>query len=392
MIGDRTKALWFESPINPTLRCVDVEAIAAACRRKGVISIIDNTFASPINQRPLSMGVDIVMHSVTKYLNGHSDVTAGALAGPAALMKQIEGVRRMLGGVVDPRAAYAIGRGLKTLSVRIERHNANAMLVARWLETQKGSRVEEVYYLGLESHPDHGSRSGRCAATAACSATSGRAGAGRAVLRPAESHPGAASSSAVSRACAASPVLTVPVGAYRRAARRRRHHPQHGPAVDRLRRPSGSDRGSGSGALVIRWAALAALVAIWTSLAPRAQLDHIVVGIRSLDEGIAQFESLTGVKAGVGGKHPGRGTENALVSLGGGTYLEILAPQAGAALSPQDQTLRVLERLTIIDWAVSVPEVHRSVAALNSLGFTSSSAHPRVRRPGGASERRDCGR
>jgi cystathionine beta-lyase/cystathionine gamma-synthase len=155
VIGDRTKALWFESPINPTLRCVDVEAIAAACRRKGVISIIDNTFASPINQRPLSMGVDIVMHSVTKYLNGHSDVTAGALAGPAALMTQIEGVRRMLGGVVDPRAAYAIGRGLKTLSVRVERHNANAMLVARWLETQKGSRVEEVYYPGLESHPDH---------------------------------------------------------------------------------------------------------------------------------------------------------------------------------------------------------------------------------------------
>jgi len=96
-----------------------------------------------------------VMHSVTKYLNGHSDVTAGTLAGPAAIMGEIENVRRKLGGVVDPQAAYAIGRGLKTLSVRVERHNANAMLVARWLETQKGSRVQEVYYPGLESHPDH---------------------------------------------------------------------------------------------------------------------------------------------------------------------------------------------------------------------------------------------
>src|SRR5690348_10042413 len=81
LLGERTKVLWFESPINPTLRCVDVASIGAACRRKGVISIVDNTFASPINQRPLSLGVDMVMHSVTKYLNGHSDVTAGALAG-----------------------------------------------------------------------------------------------------------------------------------------------------------------------------------------------------------------------------------------------------------------------------------------------------------------------
>ena len=155
LLGDRTKVLWFESPINPTLRCVDVAAIAAACRSRGVISIVDNTFASPINQQPLALGVDVVMHSVTKYLNGHSDVTAGALAGPAALMREVDRVRRLLGGVVDPQAAYAIGRGLKTLAVRVERHNANAMLVARWLESQKGRRIDEVYYPGLESHPDH---------------------------------------------------------------------------------------------------------------------------------------------------------------------------------------------------------------------------------------------
>jgi cystathionine beta-lyase/cystathionine gamma-synthase len=153
VIGDRTKVLWFESPINPTLRCVDVAAVAAACRAKGVISIIDNTFASPLNQQPLALGVDLAMQSATKYLNGHSDVTAGALAGPMALLKDVDKARRMLGGIVDPQAAYAIGRGLKTLSVRMERHNANGLAVARWLETDP--RVTKVYYPGLESHPDH---------------------------------------------------------------------------------------------------------------------------------------------------------------------------------------------------------------------------------------------
>ncbi len=153
VLSDRTKVLWFESPINPTLRCVDVAAVAAACRRRNVTSIIDNTFASPINQRPIGLGVDIVMHSVTKYLNGHSDVTAGVLCGPTSLISKVEKARRMLGAVLDPHAAYAIGRGLKTLEVRVERHNANALAVARWLE--KDTRIERVYYPGLESHPDH---------------------------------------------------------------------------------------------------------------------------------------------------------------------------------------------------------------------------------------------
>ncbi|HET7694354.1 MAG TPA: aminotransferase class I/II-fold pyridoxal phosphate-dependent enzyme [Vicinamibacterales bacterium] len=153
VISERTRVLWFESPINPTLRCVDVAAIAAACRRRGVVSIIDNTFASPLNQRPIALGVDIVMHSVTKYLNGHSDVTAGALAGPADLLAPIDKARRMLGGIADPQAAYAIGRGLKTLDVRMTRHNASGLAVARWLE--KDPRVAAVYYPGLESHPDH---------------------------------------------------------------------------------------------------------------------------------------------------------------------------------------------------------------------------------------------
>jgi cystathionine beta-lyase/cystathionine gamma-synthase len=155
VINPRTRLVWFESPINPTLRCVDIAAIAAASRRRGVLSVVDNTFASPINQQPLAMGVDLVMHSVTKYLNGHSDVTAGAMAGPTALIQTIEKARRMVGGIVDPQAAYAIGRGLKTLAVRVERHNASAMMVARWLQTQRGTRIDEVYYPGLESHPDH---------------------------------------------------------------------------------------------------------------------------------------------------------------------------------------------------------------------------------------------
>jgi cystathionine beta-lyase/cystathionine gamma-synthase len=153
ILSDATKVVWFESPINPTLRCVDIAAVAAACRKRGIVSCVDNTFASPVNQQPIALGVDIVMHSATKYLNGHSDVTAGALVGPARLMEPIEKARRLVGGVLDPQAAYALGRGLKTLAVRVERHNANAMTVARWLSQDR--RVERVFYPGLESHPDH---------------------------------------------------------------------------------------------------------------------------------------------------------------------------------------------------------------------------------------------
>jgi cystathionine beta-lyase/cystathionine gamma-synthase len=153
IFSNATKLVWFESPINPTLRCVDVAAVARACKARGVISVLDNTFASPVNQQPIALGVDLVMHSATKYLNGHSDVTAGALAGPARLMDPILDARKKLGTVLDPYAAYALGRGLKTLSVRMERHNANAMAVARWLSTDR--RVKTVYYPGLEQHPDH---------------------------------------------------------------------------------------------------------------------------------------------------------------------------------------------------------------------------------------------
>jgi cystathionine beta-lyase/cystathionine gamma-synthase len=106
-----------------------------------------------MNQQPVTLGVDVVMHSATKYLNGHSDITAGVLAGTSSLMDGMLKVRKLVGTVLDPSAAYSLGRGLKTLSVRMERHNANALAVARWLD--RDPRVTTVYYPGLESHPDH---------------------------------------------------------------------------------------------------------------------------------------------------------------------------------------------------------------------------------------------
>lgn len=153
LIDSRTRMIWFESPVNPTLRCVDVRRIADACRTKGVLSVIDNTFASPINQQPLALGVDLVMQSATKYLNGHSDVTGGVITGPSALLAPIGKARRLVGTVMDPYPAYALGRGLKTLPLRMARHNANARVVAEFLA--KDRRVSQVYYPGLTSHPDH---------------------------------------------------------------------------------------------------------------------------------------------------------------------------------------------------------------------------------------------
>jgi cystathionine beta-lyase/cystathionine gamma-synthase len=153
LIGDRTRLCWFESPINPTLRCLDVGRVARACRAKGVLSVLDNTFASPINQQPFTLGVDLAMQSATKYLNGHSDVTGGAVTGPRALVQKIDLMRRYLGGVMDPQAAFALSRGLKTLPLRMARHNRSAEAVARFLDGDR--RVTRVFYPGLSSHPDH---------------------------------------------------------------------------------------------------------------------------------------------------------------------------------------------------------------------------------------------
>jgi cystathionine beta-lyase/cystathionine gamma-synthase len=153
IVGEATKIVWFESPANPTLRCVDIARIASACRARGVVSVVDNTFASPINQRPIALGVDLTMQSASKYLNGHSDVVAGAVSGPSSLIERISATRRLLGTVLDPRAAHDLGRGLKTLPVRIARHNATAATIARYLDADR--RVTRVFYPGLPSHPDH---------------------------------------------------------------------------------------------------------------------------------------------------------------------------------------------------------------------------------------------
>jgi methionine-gamma-lyase len=153
VIGPKTRLVWFESPINPTLRCVDVRSVAAGCKKAGVLSVIDNTFAGPLNQPVLSMGIDLSMQSATKYLNGHSDVTGGALSGARALINPISKTRRLLGGIMDPIPAFALGRGMKTMPLRVAQHNANAMTVAQFLDGHRS--IERVYYPGLASHPDH---------------------------------------------------------------------------------------------------------------------------------------------------------------------------------------------------------------------------------------------
>lgn len=153
ILGPRSRVVWFETPVNPTLRCVDIRGVADACRARDVTSVLDNTFASPINQQPLALGIDIAMQSATKYLNGHSDVTAGCVTGAAARLEPIERARRMLGTVLDPMAAHALGRGLKTLPLRVARHNANATAIAEYLAAHR--RVSSVLYPGLASHPDH---------------------------------------------------------------------------------------------------------------------------------------------------------------------------------------------------------------------------------------------
>jgi cystathionine gamma-synthase len=149
----RTRLAITESPTNPYLRCIDLGRFAAICRAQRVKSIVDATFATPVNVRPLSHGVDLVIHSATKYLGGHNDVLGGTVAGTATLISLLRDLRGVLGGVVDPHAAALIGRGMKTLALRVERQNATALAVARALEGH--AAVERVYYPLLASHPDN---------------------------------------------------------------------------------------------------------------------------------------------------------------------------------------------------------------------------------------------
>ncbi len=154
-ITPKTKMLWVETPTNPTLKLVDLEAVAAIAREHGLLMVVDNTFASPIVQRPLSLGADIVMHSATKYLNGHSDMVGGILVvgDNTELAEQLAFLQNSIGGVQGPFDSFLAVRGLKTLHLRMQAHNANALALAEWLEGQAG--VERVLYPGLPSHPQH---------------------------------------------------------------------------------------------------------------------------------------------------------------------------------------------------------------------------------------------
>jgi cystathionine beta-lyase/cystathionine gamma-synthase len=148
----RARALFLETPTNPTMRVVDVAAVAAACRRRGLVSIVDATFATPVNFRPLEHGADLVVHSATKFLNGHCDHLAGALAGRKELVAEAYKIRRTLGATLDPAAAYDLLRGMKTLEVRVLRQNETALRLARALE--RHPKVARVDYPFLDSHPD----------------------------------------------------------------------------------------------------------------------------------------------------------------------------------------------------------------------------------------------
>ncbi|MGA9882732.1 MAG: aminotransferase class I/II-fold pyridoxal phosphate-dependent enzyme [Candidatus Acidiferrales bacterium] len=153
LVSPRTKVLYVETPTNPTLRLVDLRKAAAFAKEWGLVSMVDNTFASPVLQKPCKLGFDVVLHSGSKYLSGHSDVIAGAAAGSAALIRQIRGTIVELGGTMDPEAAFLLIRGMKTLEVRVERQCQTSMKVARFLE--KHPKVARVHYPGLPSHPDH---------------------------------------------------------------------------------------------------------------------------------------------------------------------------------------------------------------------------------------------
>ena len=148
-----TRAVYIESPSNPLLRCLDVAAIAAVAHRRGVLSIIDNTFATPINQNPIELGIDAVLHSATKYLNGHTDVNAGVVVSSGTVIEKLAGYAVNHGGTLDSHACYQLERGLKTLALRVKQHNENAGRLADFL--QRHPAVARVNYPGLKSHPDH---------------------------------------------------------------------------------------------------------------------------------------------------------------------------------------------------------------------------------------------
>lgn len=153
LLRPETRAFYVETMTNPLLEVADLEAVVAFCREHGLVSLIDNTFASPVNFRPLEHGFDLSLHSATKFLNGHSDLVAGAVLGSAALVRRVVHRLNHLGGTLDPHACVLLHRGMKTLGLRVRRQNENAQALAEFLFEHP--RVTRVNYAGLPSHPDH---------------------------------------------------------------------------------------------------------------------------------------------------------------------------------------------------------------------------------------------
>jgi methionine-gamma-lyase len=152
-ITDRTRLIWLETPSNPLMQLTDLSAIGKLARERGILTVCDNTVATPFNQRPLEHGIDIVVHSATKAMGGHADIIAGAVAGSQALMEKIWHAVLVIGATLGPIDAWLLLRGLRTLPLRNERLNKNALLVASFLESHP--RITRVYYPGLPSHPQH---------------------------------------------------------------------------------------------------------------------------------------------------------------------------------------------------------------------------------------------
>ena len=152
-IGPATRLVFTEMPTNPYLYVVDVERLAELGHRRSFLTVVDSTFATPVNFRPLDCGVDLVVHSATKYLGGHNDLIAGVLAGSASLVQPVSDLLMTLGGICDPTTAFLLERGLQTLAIRVEKHNTNGQAIAEFLESHP--RVSEVFYPGLSSHPQY---------------------------------------------------------------------------------------------------------------------------------------------------------------------------------------------------------------------------------------------
>lgn len=152
-LRQNTRVVYVESPTNPTLKLVDIGKVAKLAHANGALLMVDNTFASPVNQNPLDLGADVVLHSATKYLNGHADLIAGAAMASEERIRKIKMTRRELGGTLDPLPAWLVLRGMKTMAIRVRQQNANAMALAEFLSSHK--KVTAVHYPGLKTHPQH---------------------------------------------------------------------------------------------------------------------------------------------------------------------------------------------------------------------------------------------